>query len=179
MEPVDGPGRPTPTSPYAAAKWASGAYVRMFKERYGLPISTARVFMVYGPGTQDDAKLIPYTIKCLLKGEAPQITSGRRLVDWIYVQDVVDGFLRLAFEPKADGLTVDLGSGSLTATSDLVRMICKILETNIQPSFGALPDRPLEPGGVADIAASQQLIGWSPRTTLAVGLRRTIEFYRQ
>ncbi len=178
MEPVDEPGSPTPTSPYAAAKWASAAYGRMFRLLYHLPIATARVFMVYGPGQQDDSKLVPYMIKSLLKGEPPQVTSGRRLVDWVYVEDVVAGFVRLAFTPGAEGHTVDIGSGSLIATADLVTMICTIMESNIQPLIGALADRPLEPTGAANIAASQQMIGWSPKVTLAAGLRRTIDSYR-
>ena len=84
MEPVGHPGDLTPTSPYAAAKWASAAYVRMFHSLYRVPVTTGRVFMVYGPGQQDATKLVPYTINCLLKGERPKISSGRRLVDWIY-----------------------------------------------------------------------------------------------
>jgi UDP-glucose 4-epimerase len=178
MEPTDVPGCPTPTSPYAAAKWASAAYGRMFRLLYGLPIATARVFMVYGPGQLDDSKLVPYTIKSLLKGEPPQISSGRRLVDWIYVEDVVAGFMRLAFAEGAEGLTVDIGSGSLIATSDLVTIICKTMKSDIQPEIGALPDRPQEPTGAADIVASQKLIGWSPRVSLPEGLRMTIDSFR-
>jgi nucleoside-diphosphate-sugar epimerase len=178
MEPANEQGSATPTSPYAAAKWASAAYGRMFRFLYKLPIATARVFMVYGPGQQDEFKLVPYTIKSLLKGEPPQISSGRRLVDWIYVEDVVAGFMRLAFSPEADGLSVDLGSGSVIATSELVAMICRAMDSDIQPLFGALPDRPQEPTGAADIAASHRLIGWSPRVSLADGLRLTIESFR-
>ena len=116
MEPTASAGDLTPTSPYAAAKWASGAYLRMFGTRYRVPVTTARVFMVYGPAQQDLAKLIPYTIRCLLRGEAPAITSGRRLVDWIYVEDVAEGFLRLALADEAVGRSIDLGSGSLIST---------------------------------------------------------------
>lgn len=177
MEPADPSGMPTPTSPYAAAKWASAAYGRMFRALYSLPIATARVFMVYGPGQQDDTKLVPYTIQSLLNGEQPRITSGRRMVDWIYVGDVVDGFLRLAFAPDADGLTVDLGSGSMISTADLVEKICRLMNTDIRPQIGALADRPLEPTGAADVAATRRLIGWSPATTLDEGLRRTIASY--
>lgn len=177
MEPSEPSGPPTPTSPYAAAKWASAAYGRMFRTLYSLPVATARVFMVYGPGQQDESKLVPYTIKSLLSGEPPRITSGRRMVDWIYVEDVIDGFMRLAFAPGVEGLTVDLGSGSMISTAELVASICRIMDTDIRPQVGALADRPLEPTGAADIAASRRLIGWSPVTTLDEGLRRTIESY--
>lgn len=179
MEPTAAPGDLTPTSPYAAAKWASGAYSRMFAALYSVPVTTARVFMVYGPAQQDLAKLVPYVIRCLLRGEAPAITSGRRLVDWIYVEDVAEGFLRLALADDAVGRSVDLGSGAVIATSDLVAMICRLAGTGIAPAIGALPDRPMEPTGTADLATSLRLIGWAPRIGLEEGLMRTIDFYRQ
>jgi UDP-glucose 4-epimerase len=178
MEPVGDAGDSIPTSPYAAAKWSSNAYCRMFRALYQVPIATARVYMVYGPGQQDMTKLVPYSIHCLLKGEPPRITSGRRLVDWIYVEDVAAGFLRLALAPDADGLTVDIGSGSLIATSDLVSMICRLEGSGFEPVIGALPDRPMEPSNTARIADSLRLIQWSPQVGLEEGLRRTIESYR-
>jgi len=179
MEPADSLGNPTPTSPYAAAKWASAAYCRMFTVLYKVPISTARVSMVYGPGKQDESKLIPYVINSLLKGNAPQISSGTRLIDWIYVEDVVEGFVRLAFAPGSEGLTVDIGSGALTATADLVAMISDIVGSGIRAQIGARPDRPFEPTGIANIAATRKHVGWSPTVTLATGLRRTVDSYRQ
>jgi nucleoside-diphosphate-sugar epimerase len=179
MEPSAAPGDITPTSPYAAAKWASAAYVRMFSVLYRVPVTTARVYMVYGPGQQDLTKLVPYTINCLLAGQAPRITSGSRLVDWIYVEDVADGFVRLALADDAVGQVVDLGSGSLIATSDLVATICRLVDPSIAPDIGALPDRPLEPTGAAHVEDSHRVIGWTPHVSLDEGLRRTIEFYRR
>ncbi len=179
MEPKATPTDITPTSPYAAAKWASAAYGRMFHLLYGVPVTTARVFMVYGPGQQDLTKLVPYTIRSVLRGEAPMISSGRRLVDWIYAADVAEGFFRLALAEGAVGKTVDLGSGSLIATADLVAMICRLIDPSIRPRIGALPDRPMEPTGEARIEKSFETVGWSPRIGLEEGLRHTIDFYRQ
>jgi UDP-glucose 4-epimerase len=179
MEPSAAPADMTPTSPYAAAKFASTAYVRMFHALFKVPVTTARVFMVYGAGQQDLSKLVPHCILSLLKGEAPQITSGRRLVDWIFAEDVAEGFVRLALAEAAIGKTVDLGTGTLITTSDLVATICRLVAPDIQPSFGAVPDRPMEPSGAANIEESLATIGWAPRIGLEEGLRRTIQFYRQ
>ena len=68
-----------------------------------LPVVHLRVFMVYGPGQLDLRKLVPYVTVSLLRGEAPRLTSGARAVDWIYVDDVVDAFLRAAVAPGAGG----------------------------------------------------------------------------
>ena len=104
------PDRPhdVPSSPYAAAKWAAGAYARMFYALYQTPVVMLRVFMAYGPG-QRDMKIIPYTILSLLNGESPRLTSGRRPVDWIYVDDVVDGLLTASVASGVEGAHSRLG----------------------------------------------------------------------
>ena len=85
-----------PCSPYAAAKWAASGYSRMFHALYQVPVVVAKIFMVYGPGQIDYTKLIPYVTLSLLRGEAPKLSNGVRLVDWIYVDDVVDGLIGCA-----------------------------------------------------------------------------------
>jgi UDP-glucose 4-epimerase len=166
-----------PSSPYAAAKWASSDYSRMCHALYGLPVVIARVFMVYGPAQQDETKLVPYTIRSLARGEAPEITSGRRQIDWVYVDDVVDGLIALALAPGVEGDTVDLGSGLLITTAELVEMICSLMKSAVRPRFGALADRPLEPVRVARVADTTALTGWAPRVSLKQGLARTIAWY--
>jgi nucleoside-diphosphate-sugar epimerase len=178
MEPAVTMGDPVPTSPYAAAKSACGLFVRMFDAIYGVPIAAARLFMVYGPGQQDLTKLVPYVILSLLKGESPRISSGRRLVDWVYVEDVVEGLLRTALCPEAAGHTVDIGSGTAISTADLVALIHRLVGSSASPTLGALPDRPLEATGTARTADTLRLIGWSPRVSLEDGLTRTIDYYR-
>lgn len=167
-----------PSAPYAAAKSAASDYVRMFHALYQVPGAIARVFMVYGPAQQDRTKLIPYVIERLLRGEAPEISSGRRLIDWIYVDDVVRGLALTALAPGIAGRTVDLGSGTLIATADLVQKICDLMGGKGRPVLGAIPDRPLEPVRAARLEEALRLIGWSPQTSLDEGLERTIAWYR-
>jgi UDP-glucose 4-epimerase len=137
----------------------------------------ARVFMVYGPAQQDETKLVPYTIRSLTRGEAPEITSGRRQIDWVYVDDVVAGLIALASAPGIEGDTVDLGSGSLITTAEIVEMICSLMNSAVRPRFGALADRPLEPVRVARVADTTALTGWAPKVSLEEGLGRTIGWY--
>ena len=113
-EPDLGDPEAVPQSPYAAAKWAATGYGRLFDVLYELPVVHLRVFMVYGPGQSDLHKLVPYVTVSLLRGETPRLTSGARAVDWIYVDDVVDAFLRAAVAPGRRGPSLDVGSGELT-----------------------------------------------------------------
>ena len=171
-------GEKFPVAQYAAAKWASSGYARMFHALYRTPVVIARVFMVYGPAQVDLTKLIPYATLSMLQGKRPKISSGGRLVDWIYVSDVVEGFLALAEAPGIDGSTVDLGSGSLLSIRDLLKELAGIIGDGANAEFGALADRPLEPTRIANVSESLSKIGWKPEISVQQGLRRTVEWYR-
>jgi nucleoside-diphosphate-sugar epimerase len=166
-----------PNSPYAASKWATSDYVRMFHALYGFPAAIARVFMVYGPAQQDPTKLVPYVIRSVLRGERPKITSGRHEIDWVYVDDVAYGLARVALTGGLDGETVDLGSGSLVSTGDFVEEICELMGGAVRPVLGALPDRPLEPKRIARVEETRRLLGWAPETPREEGLGQTIQWF--
>jgi UDP-glucose 4-epimerase len=169
---------PVPSSPYAAAKMAASTYVRMFHVLYGLSVVNLKVFMVYGPGQRDGTKLVPYVINTLLRGGQPKLSSGKREVDWVYVGDVVDAFVVAAQADKAEGLTVDVGSGQLVTIRELVEQLTALIGGG-EPLFGALPDRPLESRRVADVARTYDLFGWQPSTPLREGLTRTVQWFRE
>jgi UDP-glucose 4-epimerase len=176
-EPEIGDPEAVPCSPYAAAKWASSAYGRMFHTLYQLPVVMLRVFMVYGPAQQDLRKLIPYVTLSLLRGEAPKLSSGQRQVDWIYVEDVVEGLLAAAQAVGVEGKMIDIGSGTLVSVRNVVEQLVHLINSQIEPLFGAIADRPLEQVRIADLIESHTLIGWQPTIPLGEGLRRTVEWY--
>src|SRR5260370_17892741 len=109
----------------------------------------------------------------MLQGKTPKISSGERLVDWIYVSDVVGGFLALAQASDVDGATLDLGSGSLVSIRSIVQQLTKVIGGPAKPEFGALPDRPLEPTRLANTAETLAPIGGKPTVSLAEGPQRT------
>lgn len=168
----------TPSSPYAAAKSSASSYARMFHALYATPVVTARLFMVYGPDQKDLTKLVPYVTLSMLRGERPQLMSGKREVDWIYVEDVVDAYLAIASTPGIDGETVDVGSGEFTSVRQVVERLADIIAPDIQPDFGTVVDRPMERVRVADIARTAEMTGWKPKISLDRGLRQTVDWYR-
>lgn len=177
-EPVGSQGDHCPTSPYGAAKSSATAYARMFHHLFGTPVVSARTFMTYGPG-QPEWKVIPYTILQLLAGRAPELSSGRRQLDWVYVDDVVDGLLRAGANPGIDGLTVDLGSGTAVSLREIVDRVVRLLGVSVQPKFGAKPDRPLRGEvEIADTARAYATLGWRATTSLDEGLASAIRWYR-
>ena len=173
-EPVS--GERVPTSPYAAAKQAAGSFGRMFAALHELPVVNLRVFMVYGPGQLDRAKLVPYVITSFLRGESPKLSSGTRRVDWVFVEDVAEAFLAAAKRPDLAGETVEIGSGELVTVRSLVEQIAETMGA-VPPDFGTLPDRPLETVRAADVERTREQLGWQPRTSLADGLSTTIAWF--
>jgi nucleoside-diphosphate-sugar epimerase len=174
----DGATNGVPGSPYSAAKTSSLVYARMFHALYGLPVVNLRTFMVYGPEQRDGSKLIPYVTTSLLRHEAPALTSGTRLIDWIYIDDVVDAYLAAALSERADGHTIAIGSGELASIRTVVQLLADLTDAKVEPRFGAVPDRELEDARRADIAETHDLIGWRPKVPLVEGLRRTTEWFR-
>lgn len=167
-----------PGSPYAAAKWASGAYGRMFHALYQTPVTIVRPYMTYGP-MQNAQKIIPYVTLSLLRGESPKLASGRWRADWVYIDDVVEGLLAAAQVSGVEGCTIDLGSGTTIPVREVVDHIAALVGTSINPSFGALPDRAAEEIRAADLAYARARLGWRPTTSLEEGLARTVAWYRE
>jgi nucleoside-diphosphate-sugar epimerase len=151
----------------------------MFHALYGTPVVLARLFMVYGPAQQDLNKLVPYVSLALLEGREPKLSSGLRPVDWVYVDDVVEGLVRAGATPGLEGRRVDLGSGRLETIRAVVERLYEIAGAQTAPPFGTLPDRPMEQVRAADTARTTELLSWCPQTPLEDGLRATFDWYRQ
>jgi nucleoside-diphosphate-sugar epimerase len=135
--------------------------------------------MVYGPGQWDSAKLLPYVVTSFLNGEAPRVSSGDRALDWVYVDDVVEGFLAVALSEFVDARTVDLGTGVLVSIREIIARVRRIIGSHVEAAFGAIPDRPLERPHAARVEETKRLIGWSASTSLDDGLRAAVDWYRE
>ena len=178
QEPDETRGEKIPSSPYAASKWACTAYAGMFHALYQLPVVIARPMLVYGPRQWDRSKLLPIVVESLLRGEAPRLTSGTREMDWVYIDDVVDGLMAVATTDGVEGRTLDLGTGEVISIRAVVEQVRSIIGTNVAPLFGAIPDRPFESPRAALADETRRLTGWTATTSLREGLRRTIDWYR-
>ncbi|MEN9562941.1 MAG: hypothetical protein RIR73_1185 [Chloroflexota bacterium] len=176
-EPAAGRLGAVANSPYAAAKEAETDYAWMFHNIFSLPVVLARPFMSYGP-RQPIEKIIPYVITRLLSGEEPAISSGRRVCDLIYVQDLVMGLILSGFKPGLTGATIDLGVGIGVTIRDAVNVISELIDVPVKPNFGAIPDRLYEEPQIADGEGTFRQIGYRPHWSLYEGIKTTIEWYR-
>lgn len=168
----------TPGSPYAAAKLGTVIYGSLFQQLYKLPVVMLRPFMGYGPA-QPKYKILPHVIMSILHGHQPKLTSGKWEVDWIYIDDLVEGILAAATHPQVYNQTIDLGTGKLTSVRTMVEKIVAIMETDIEPDFGAIPDRAIEQPRIADVETTRSLIGWEAQTSVDSGLRNMVAWFKE
>jgi nucleoside-diphosphate-sugar epimerase len=165
-------------SPYAAAKSATRTYGKMFWQCYQTPVVIVRPFVGYGPG-QNAGKLIPHVISSFFKKEAPLLTSGKWLSDWIYIDDIIEGMIASSLAPNIEGATIDLGTGVLTSVKDVVLQIKEITGSQLMPTFGALPDRADEFSRLANVDETKSILNWSAKIPLRDGLFKTVSAYRE
>lgn len=166
-----------PSSPYSAAKGAQVTYARMFHNLYALDVVVARMSVVYGPDWRNDARLLPYVTRTLLRGEPARLTSGQRRIDWVYVDDVVDALLILGSTEGLGGLRIDIGSGRLASVRAVAEEVVRLTGSTGELVFGAVPDRHDEPLRIADVEETYRRIGWRAAVTLEEGIRRTVAWY--
>ncbi len=168
-----------PINTYAASKAAAWAFVRMYARTFGLPAVTLRLYHVYGPG-QPPMTLIPSAICAALEGRDFPMTAGQQKRDFVYVDDVVEGYVRAALAPGVEGKSIDLGSGQSFEIRQVVQHLFEMTGATGRPLIGALPYRPGEiMNQVADTQAAREFLGWQAITPLEEGLRQTVAWYRK
>ncbi len=176
-EPAAGRLGAVANSPYGAAKEAETDYARMFHSIFSLPMVLARPYMCYGP-RQPIEKIIPYVITSLLTKASPEISSGQRVCDLIFIQDLVMGLILSGFKPGLTGEAVDLGNGVGVTIHDTVNLISELIDVPAKPIFGAIPDRLYETPQIANSDETFRLLAYRPNWSLQEGIKLTIEWYR-
>ena len=176
-EPLPGQLPAAAISPYAASKWATSVYARMFHALYALPITIVRPYMTYGPH-QNAAKVIPYLVINLLRGTSASVSQPDRTVDWVFIEDVVEGMLAAALAPQAVGQSIDFGTGELVSIRDIVRLLEQIVAVPGHVRLQAADQAVGVAGRRADVDTPARLLGWKATTSLEAGLAKTVAWFR-
>lgn len=166
-----------PVGDYGVSKAAATLFCRSRALEKGLPIITLRLFSPYGPW-DDSQRLIPYVIKSLLRGEPPRLSTPKSVRDFIYIDDVLDVFLKAIKVPLPGGSIFNIGSGVQSSIDDVVSIISETIGNGIRPIWGEVTSQRPEPDiWLADINKAVKEIGWLPSGSLRAGLSKTIEWF--
>ena len=163
---------------YGATKAAATLVASAFAVRERLPLAVLRPFSVYGPG-EGGQKFVPSVIRACLKGENPRLSSCRQIRDYLYVDDLVESYLKAAGLRGTPPVILNVASGVGLSLRDLAAEIVRYFP-GARAEFGALPDRDGEIWKVqADITRAKTVMGWAPTWSLEKGIGMTVEWFRR
>jgi CDP-glucose 4,6-dehydratase len=161
-----------PTSVYGVAKAASTLLSTSVARERALPVTTLRLYSVYGPW-EEPGRFVPALAEAALRGTLPSLASPRVARDFVWVGDVVDAYLLAASAP-GPGAVYNVGSGRQTTLAEAVDAARRVLGVSEEPSWGSMPDRSWDTEvWVADVSKIERELGWRPAVGFDEGLERT------
>lgn len=187
-------GADHPLTIYAATKRANELMAHSYAHLFGVPSTGLRFFTVYGPYGRPDMALFIF-LKAMLAGEPiPVFNHGEMQRDFTYVDDIVEGFVRSIDQPAsgspdwtsaapdpatsaAPWRVFNIGNQAPERVLDMIKMLEK--HTGLTAKLNMLPMQPGDvPATSADSSELQRVLGFTPRTSLEVGVGRFVEWYR-
>lgn len=183
-----------PVSLYAATKKANELMAHTYSHLYRFPTTGLRFFTVYGPWGRPDMALFLFT-KAALEGRTIDVfNNGEMVRDFTYIDDVVEGIVRVSDRPAEVSFTFDatkpdpatstapyrvfnIGNSQPTPLMEYIRSIEKALGLEIKKNY-----MPMQPGDVpatsSDSTALNAWVGFSPNTRVTDGVAKFVAWYR-
>lgn len=164
-------------TPYQITKLLGELYCNFFYNYYGLPVVIARYFNVYGPGEIPGAyrNVIPnFTWWALHRKPLPITGTGEETRDFTYVEDIVDGTLRLGVIPEAVGDAFNLASETETKVIDVANMVNDLIGNDAGVELVARRDWDKITRRRASIEKARRVLGYEPKTKTKEGIEKTL-----
>lgn len=172
---------PRPSRPYETSKACADLIAQSFADTYDLPVLIPRFVNIYGPGDRNYNRLIPKTIKSILKGEKPKMWGGNAKRQYLYIDDAIDAYIKLSEMDKDlihKNRIYNFGQGSPISVKDLIEKIIKLSGK----SFDIEPIQEERPDEISSQYVSSQkaklYLNWIPKFSLDEGFLNTIEWYK-
>jgi CDP-glucose 4,6-dehydratase len=169
--------------PYDASKACADIVAQSYARTYRSPVAITRCGNFYGGGDLNWNRIVPGTIRSVLRGKPPVIRSDGRLIrDYIYVRDAVGAYLllaeALAERPELAGEAFNFSNEKPLSVREIVDLILRLMDARVEPEVRneASHEIPIQS---LSAAKARRVLGWRPRYTLEEGLRETIEWYRE
>ena len=169
--------------PYDVSKSCADLITQAYHTTYRLPVAITRCGNIYGGGDLNWDRIVPGTMRSVLRGEAPVIRSdGTLLRDYLYVADIVEGYLRLAEcleDPALHGQAFNFGMDDPKTVLEIAQTIIAISDyRDLNPIVLNQASHEIAKQYLASEKA-HRLLGWRAQYSLEEGLRKTFAWYRE
>jgi CDP-glucose 4,6-dehydratase len=169
--------------PYDVSKSCADLIAQAYAATYDLPVAITRCGNLYGGGDLNWNRIVPGTIRSILRGQRPVIRSDGKFVrDYFYAEDGAAANMslaeRLPADPALKGQAFNFSNETQVTVSELVARILKLMHSDLEPdvrneAVNEIREQYLSAG------KARQVLHWSPLFTLDEGLTATIDWYRE
>lgn len=173
--PTDEKDTPHPLSPYGVTKLAAEHLMGLYAANFGVPTVSLRYFTVYGPKQRPDMAFTRFIARALTGRAIELYGTGAQVRDFTFVEDVVRANVAAAWAEVPNGAVYNISGGSSASVNDVIATLEGIVGhpvtvERLEKSAGDV----FRTGGSS--ASARQALGWEPRVSLDVGLRRQTEW---
>jgi CDP-glucose 4,6-dehydratase len=168
--------------PYDVSKSAADLIAQSYAVTFGLPVAITRCGNFYGGGDLNWNRIVPGTIRSVIRGERPIIRSdGTYVRDYFYVEDGAASYLALAEalagKPAVRGESFNFSNESPTTVIEVVDRVLKLMGSDLKPQIRNEATNEIR-AQYLSAQKSRRLLDWAPLYTMEEGLTRTIAWYR-
>ena len=169
--------------PYDVSKSCADLIAQAYHETYGLPVAITRCGNFYGGGDLNWNRIVPGTIRSVIRGQLPIIRSdGQFIRDYFYVEDGAAAYMllaqRLVEDPRVRGLGFNFSNEAQITVVDLVNRILSQMESPLKPDVRNEATNEIRHQYLSAERA-RTMLDWRPLFTLDGGLTQTISWYRE
>jgi len=167
--------------PYDVSKSCADLICRSYYETYNLPVCVTRCGNFYGGGDLNFNRIVPGTIRSILNNEPPVIRSdGSFIRDYFYIEDAVLAYLLLAEkmdDKSIHGEAFNFSNEIQITVLDLVNKIINLMNSKLKPVILNEATNEIKHQYLSAKKA-RKILGWSPKFDLDLGLKKTIDYYK-
>lgn len=169
--------------PYNVSKSCADLIAQTYAKTYKLPIAITRCGNFYGGGDLNYSRVVPGTIRSVIRGQRPIIRSdGKCLRDYLYVEDAAAAYMLLAesltSKLELHGQAFNFSNENPLSVFDLVSIILRKMGSELTPEIQDQVTNEIRHQYLSSKRA-RSLLNWAPEFTLEQGLERTIAWYRE